>query len=68
VLTGYVVAPASLILLGGALDDRYGRRKVFVLLDWLELEHTRYDAKFDKLARMRYEAAMMIPVNPANQV
>src|SRR3954469_15209325 len=31
VLTGYLLALASLILLGGALGDRYGRRKVFVL-------------------------------------
>jgi EmrB/QacA subfamily drug resistance transporter len=31
VLTGYLVALASLILLGGALGDRYGRRKVFVI-------------------------------------
>jgi EmrB/QacA subfamily drug resistance transporter len=30
VLTGYLLARASLILLGGALGDRYGRRKVFV--------------------------------------
>ena len=53
VLTGYLVALASLILLGGALGDRYGRRNVFALLDWLEteLEHARYDAKFDKLAQ-----------------
>ncbi len=29
VLTSYLVALASLILLGGALGDRYGRRKVF---------------------------------------
>jgi EmrB/QacA subfamily drug resistance transporter len=29
VLTGYLVALASLILLGGALGDRFGRRKVF---------------------------------------
>jgi EmrB/QacA subfamily drug resistance transporter len=31
VLTGYLLALASLILLGGALGDRYGRRKVFVI-------------------------------------
>ncbi len=31
VLTGYLVALASLILLGGALGDRFGRRRVFVL-------------------------------------
>jgi MFS family permease len=31
VLTGYLLAVASLILLGGALGDRYGRRGVFVL-------------------------------------
>jgi len=31
VLTGYLVALASLILLGGALGDRYGRRRVFVV-------------------------------------
>jgi EmrB/QacA subfamily drug resistance transporter len=31
VLTGYLLAVASLILLGGALGDRYGRRKVFVI-------------------------------------
>jgi EmrB/QacA subfamily drug resistance transporter len=30
VLTGYLVALASLILLGGALGDRFGRRKIFV--------------------------------------
>ena len=30
VLTGYLLALASLILLGGALGDHYGRRKVFV--------------------------------------
>lgn len=29
-LTGYLLALASLILLGGALGDRYGRRKVFI--------------------------------------
>ena len=31
VLTGYLLALSSLILLGGALGDRYGRRKVFVV-------------------------------------
>src|SRR4051812_26266536 len=31
VLTGYLLTLASLILLGGALGDRYGRRKVFVI-------------------------------------
>ncbi|HEY0518013.1 MAG TPA: MFS transporter [Ilumatobacteraceae bacterium] len=31
VLTGYLVALASLILLGGALGDRFGRRKVFII-------------------------------------
>jgi EmrB/QacA subfamily drug resistance transporter len=31
VLTGYLLALASLILLGGALGDRYGRRKVFII-------------------------------------
>jgi EmrB/QacA subfamily drug resistance transporter len=31
VLTGYLLALASLILLGGALGDRYGRRKVFIV-------------------------------------
>lgn len=31
VLTGYLVSLASLILLGGALGDRLGRRKVFVI-------------------------------------
>jgi EmrB/QacA subfamily drug resistance transporter len=30
VLTGYLLALASLILLGGALGDHFGRRKVFV--------------------------------------
>src|SRR5690348_7900351 len=29
VLTGYLLALASLILLGGALGDRYGRRRIF---------------------------------------
>ncbi len=31
VLTGYLVALASLILLGGALGDRFGRKKIFVI-------------------------------------
>ena len=31
VLTGYLLALASLILLGGALGDRFGRRKVFLI-------------------------------------
>ena len=31
VLTGYLLALASLILLGGALGDHYGRRKVFLI-------------------------------------
>jgi EmrB/QacA subfamily drug resistance transporter len=31
VLTGYLLALASLILLGGSLGDRYGRRRVFVI-------------------------------------
>ena len=31
VLTGYLLALASLILLGGALGDRYGRRRIFVV-------------------------------------
>src|SRR5579862_9560869 len=31
VLTGYLLALASLILLGGALGDRVGRRRVFVV-------------------------------------
>jgi EmrB/QacA subfamily drug resistance transporter len=31
VLTGYLLSLSSLILLGGALGDRYGRRKVFVI-------------------------------------
>ncbi len=31
VLTGYLVALASLILLGGALGDRFGRRRVFMI-------------------------------------
>jgi EmrB/QacA subfamily drug resistance transporter len=31
VLTGYLVSLASLILLGGALGDRFGRRKIFLI-------------------------------------
>ena len=31
VITGYLLTLASLILLGGALGDRFGRRKVFVI-------------------------------------
>jgi EmrB/QacA subfamily drug resistance transporter len=31
VLTGYLLTLASLILLGGALGDRYGRRKIFLI-------------------------------------
>ncbi len=31
VLTGYLLSLASLILLGGALGDRFGRRRVFVI-------------------------------------
>ena len=31
ILTGYLLALASLILLGGALGDRFGRRRVFVI-------------------------------------
>ena len=31
VLNGYLLSLASLILLGGSLGDRYGRRRVFVL-------------------------------------
>ena len=31
ILNGYLLALASLILLGGALGDRYGRRRVFVI-------------------------------------
>src|SRR4051812_2159126 len=30
-ISGYTLALASLILLGGALGDRYGRRRVFVV-------------------------------------
>jgi EmrB/QacA subfamily drug resistance transporter len=31
VLTGYLLALASLILLGGALGDRFGRRRIFLI-------------------------------------
>ena len=31
VLTGYLLALSSLILLGGALGDRFGRRRIFVI-------------------------------------
>ena len=31
VLNGYLLTLASLILLGGSLGDRYGRRRIFVL-------------------------------------
>ena len=31
ILTGYLLAVASLILLGGSLGDRFGRRRVFVV-------------------------------------
>jgi EmrB/QacA subfamily drug resistance transporter len=31
VLTGYLLSLASLLLLGGALGDRYGRRRIFVI-------------------------------------
>ena len=31
ITNGYLLALASLILLGGALGDRYGRRRVFVV-------------------------------------
>lgn len=31
VLTGYLLALASIILLGGALGDRFGRRRIFLL-------------------------------------
>ena len=31
VLNGYLLSLASLILLGGSLGDRYGRRRVFVV-------------------------------------
>jgi MFS family permease len=35
VLNGYLLSLASLILLGGSLGDRYGRRRVFVIGVWL---------------------------------
>jgi EmrB/QacA subfamily drug resistance transporter len=35
ILNGYLLTLASLILLGGSLGDRYGRRRVFVLGIWL---------------------------------
>ena len=35
VLNGYLLSLASLILLGGSLGDRYGRRRVFVVGAWL---------------------------------
>jgi EmrB/QacA subfamily drug resistance transporter len=35
VLNGYLLSLASLILLGGSLGDRYGRRRVFVVGVWL---------------------------------
>src|SRR4051794_4974792 len=35
ILNGYLLTLASLILLGGALGDRYGRRRIFVLGVWL---------------------------------
>ena len=31
IMNGYTLALASLILLGGALGDRYGRRRVFLI-------------------------------------
>src|ERR671932_1609605 len=31
ILNGYLLTLASLILLGGALGDRYGRRRIFVV-------------------------------------
>jgi EmrB/QacA subfamily drug resistance transporter len=31
IITGYTLALASLVLLGGALGDRYGRRRVFLI-------------------------------------
>ena len=38
VVTGYTLALAALILLGGALGDRYGRRRVFVVgVAWFAL-------------------------------
>jgi EmrB/QacA subfamily drug resistance transporter len=35
ILNGYLLTLASLILLGGSLGDRYGRRRVFVFGVWL---------------------------------
>src|SRR5947208_16024846 len=35
ILNGYLLTLASLILLGGSLGDRYGRRRIFVLGTWL---------------------------------
>jgi EmrB/QacA subfamily drug resistance transporter len=35
ILNGYLLTLASLILLGGSLGDRYGRRRIFVLGVWL---------------------------------
>jgi EmrB/QacA subfamily drug resistance transporter len=35
ILNGYLLTLASLILLGGSLGDRYGRRRVFVFGIWL---------------------------------
>ncbi|MGI8523602.1 MAG: MFS transporter [Nocardioides sp.] len=34
ITNGYLLTLASLILLGGALGDRYGRRRIFVLGTW----------------------------------
>src|SRR5260370_2695968 len=31
ILNGYLLTLASLILLGGSLGDRYGRRRIFIL-------------------------------------
>ncbi|MEA2243096.1 MAG: hypothetical protein QOD24_2652, partial [Solirubrobacteraceae bacterium] len=35
VISGYLLTLASLILLGGSLGDRFGRRRVFVVGAWL---------------------------------
>jgi EmrB/QacA subfamily drug resistance transporter len=35
ILNGYLLTLSSLILLGGSLGDRYGRRRIFVLGTWL---------------------------------